>query len=63
VARSAALAVWAFVVGDDWRAAAGVVAALGATAAVAALGLSSWWICPAATLAILYRSVRRAPPG
>jgi hypothetical protein len=56
VARGA----WEFVVGDDWRSAVGVVAILGLTAAVAGLDLPAWWVCPIATLAILYRSVRRA---
>jgi hypothetical protein len=52
-------AVWEFVVGDDWRVAAGVVLALGATAVVAALGWPAWWLAPIATLAILRDSVRR----
>ena len=60
ILRRAALAVWDFIVGDDWRSAAGVVATLAATAAVAGLGLPAWWVCPVATLAVLYRSVRRA---
>ncbi len=58
--RAAARGAWQFVVGDDWRSAVGVVATLGLTAAVAGLDLPAWWVCPVATLAILYRSVRRA---
>jgi hypothetical protein len=50
---------WEFVVGDDWRVAAGVVLTLGATAALAALGWPAWWLAPIATLAILRDSVRR----
>ena len=61
--RSAARGAWEFVVGDDWRAALGVVAALGASALVAAVGLPAWWIAPVATLAILRRSVRRVAAG
>ena len=58
--RAASRGAWEFVVGDDWRSAVGVVATLGLTAAVAGLDLAAWWVCPVATLAILYRSVRRA---
>jgi hypothetical protein len=53
--------VWDFVVGDDWRIAAGVVLALAVTALIAAPG---WWILPLATAALLAFSVWRAaaPP-
>lgn len=61
--RGAALGIWEFVVGDDWRVALGIVAMLGATAVVAALGLPAWWLSPVATIAILYLSVRRAGTG
>jgi len=61
--RGAALGVWDFVVGDDWRTAAGVVAVLGATAVVAAAGLPAWWLSPLGALATLYRSVRRGSLG
>ena len=61
--RGAALGVWDFVVGDDWRTAAGVVAALGATAVVAAAGLPAWWLSPLGALATLYLSVRRGSAG
>ncbi len=59
--RAAALGVWGFVVGDDWRAAVGVVVALAATALAAGAGLAAWWICPLLSLSLLYWSVRRAP--
>jgi hypothetical protein len=55
-----ALAVWDFVVGDDWRVAAGVVVALGLTAAVAGAGAGGWWIMPPAVIALLAASLRRA---
>jgi hypothetical protein len=50
---------WDFVVGDDWRVAAGVVAALGASAALAASDLPAWWLLPVAVAAVLYASLRR----
>jgi hypothetical protein len=62
MARKAALAVWDFVVGDDWRTAAGVVLILAATALVVAAGLPAWWLAPIAVLALLHRSLRRAIP-
>jgi hypothetical protein len=52
-----------FVVGDDWRCALAVVAALAVTAVVSAVGMSSWWILPAAVVVVfpmtLWRAVRR----
>jgi hypothetical protein len=60
--RRFALGGWAFVVGEDWRIAAGVVLALGATAVVAALGIPAWWVAPLGVLAILGLAVRGAPP-
>jgi hypothetical protein len=44
---------WDFIVGDDWRVAAGVVAAFGATAAVARAGVPAWWLLPVAVLIVL----------
>jgi hypothetical protein len=58
--RRMALAVWDFVVGDDWRTAVGVVIALGVTALVAAAGASAWWVMPPAVIALLALSLRRA---
>ena len=51
---------WSFVVGDDWRAAAGIAVAIGATAAIAADGIAAWWLLPLATVLVLYVSLRRA---
>ncbi len=62
-ARGVLLGVWEFVVGDDWRAAIGVVLALGLTAIVAAADIAAWWIMPPAVLAILALSLRRAARG
>ena len=58
-ARSALLAVWEFVAGDDWRTAVGVVLALGLTAMVAAAGIAAWWVTPLAVVALLALSLRR----
>jgi hypothetical protein len=58
----AALAVWDFVVGDDWRVAVGVAAAIAITALVAASPAASWWVLPTAVIALLVYSLRRAGP-
>ena len=50
---------WDFVVGDDLRAAAGVVIAIGATAALVAAGVDAWWLMPVAVALVLYVSLRR----
>lgn len=52
--------LWEFVIGDDWRIAAGVVVALGVTAAVTDTTIAAWWILPAAVLLLLGASVWRA---
>jgi hypothetical protein len=57
--RSFAAFWWDFIVGDDWRVAAGVVVALAATAAFAAAGMSAWWCTPLVVLVVLALSVRR----
>jgi hypothetical protein len=54
---------WDFVVGDDWRAAAGVVIAIGATAAIVAAGVNAWWLTPIGVAAVLFLSLRRAAAG
>ena len=51
---------WNFVVGDDWRAAVGVVLAIGATAALAEAGVAVWWMMPLAVALVLYVTLRRA---
>jgi hypothetical protein len=50
---------WDFVVGDDWRIAVGVVASLGASAALVATGVPAWWLLPLAVALLLYVSLRR----
>ena len=54
---------WDFIVGDDWRIAAGIVVALAATAAVATTTLPAWWIVPAFVVATLTLSLSRAVRG
>ena len=52
--------IWDFVIGDDWRIALGVVAALGATALVTDTSVSAWWILPVGVVGVLGLSVWRA---
>ena len=55
------LAFWYdFVIGDDWRVAAGVVLALAITFAVSRTSLSSWWVTPLIVAVLLVASVFRA---
>ena len=50
-----------FVVGDDWRVAVVVVAALALTAVlVHAAGVNAWWLLPVCVFAALGWSLRRA---
>ena len=51
---------WDFVIGDDWLVALLVVAAIGATAALAAANVTAWWLLPVAVPAVLWLSLRRA---
>jgi hypothetical protein len=49
-----------FIVGDDWRVAAGVAAGLAATALVADRGASAWWFLPVVVVLVLAGALRRA---
>lgn len=49
-----------FVIGDDWRVAAGVVLALGITAAVATSSVPAWWVLPVAVFFLLAGTVASA---
>jgi hypothetical protein len=51
---------WEFVIGDDWLVAALVAVGIGATAALAAAGVTAWWLLPLAVLLVLWLSLRRA---
>jgi CBS-domain-containing membrane protein len=46
---------WDFVVGDDWRVAAGVAAGLALTAA-----FQVWWLLPPVVAVVLFASLARA---
>jgi hypothetical protein len=48
---------WDFVVGDDWRIAAGVALALGATAVASNGSAGVWWILPLAAAMVLALSL------
>lgn len=54
---------WDFIVGDDWRIAAGIVVGLAATAALAATTVPAWWIIPLLAVATLGLSLRSAVRG
>jgi hypothetical protein len=58
--KAAASFAWEFVVGDDWRIAAGVVIGLAVTALVAGAGATAWWILPLVAAGLLASSVWRA---
>ncbi len=60
LARAALMAVWDFVVGDDWRTAVGVVLMLALTAVIAAADVPAWWVTPLAVVVLLGLSIRRA---
>ncbi len=57
-----------FIVGDDWRVAVAVVAALAITDGIATAGIPAWWVLPATVAVLLplslWRAVRahRGPP-
>jgi hypothetical protein len=60
VLRSFALFWWDFIVGDDWRVAAGIACALALTGVLTHYGLSAWWLLPLAVAVLLGRSLQRA---
>jgi hypothetical protein len=51
---------WNFIVGDDWRVAAGVAVALALTYVLTDNGVNAWWLLPAGVALILTESLRRA---
>jgi hypothetical protein len=57
--KRALLAIWDFIVGDDWVTAAGVVVAGAATAALESAGIAAWWLIPLAVAFLLTRSLVR----
>jgi hypothetical protein len=62
--KSIGLFWYDFVIGDDWRAAAVVVAALALAALlVHVAAVNAWWLVPVCVLAVLGWSLRRASSG
>jgi len=51
---------WDFIVGDDWRVAASIIAGLALTAVVAGSDAAAWWVMPVAVVLALFASLRRA---
>jgi hypothetical protein len=51
---------WNFIVGDDWRVAAGVAVALGLTSLLTHSGVNAWWLLPVAVAGLLAGSILRA---
>jgi len=51
---------YGFIIGDDWTAAAAVLAGLVITALMKAGGLPAWWLMPLLVAAMLGVSLRRA---
>jgi hypothetical protein len=51
---------WDFVVGDDWRVAAGIAVALALTKLLTSEGVNAWWLMPVAVAIVLAASLRRA---
>ena len=49
-----------FIVGDDWRVAAGVTAALAGTYGLSRAGVPAWWLVPLLTASVLSISAWRA---
>ena len=54
---------WDFIVGDDWRVAAGLAVAFAVTWLLAHYGISSWWVLPPAVAILLAESVWREAGG
>jgi len=61
--RAAAAFAYDFVIGDDWRPAAGVAAALAITYGLSRAGIAAWWLVPAALVVLLPASLWRASRG
>ena len=56
-----------FIVGDDWRVAVGVIAALAVTYGLSTTTIPAWWVLPAAVVLLLplslWQAARRARTG
>ena len=51
---------WDFIVGDDWRVAAGIAVALGLTVLLVDHGVNAWWLIPGAVGVVLAGSLARS---
>jgi hypothetical protein len=51
---------WDFIVGDDWRVAAGLAVTLALTWFLAHHDVNAWWLLPPAVALLLADSLRRA---
>lgn len=51
---------WNFIVGDDWRVAAGIAVALGLTVLLVDHDVNAWWLIPAAVGVVLAGSLARS---
>jgi hypothetical protein len=51
---------WDFIVGDDWRVAAGLAVALALTSLFTQNGITAWWLLPLAVALLLAESCWRA---
>jgi hypothetical protein len=58
--RAFGLFWWDFIVGDDWRVAAGIALALGLTALLTHNDVNAWWLLPPAVGALLAGSAWNA---
>jgi hypothetical protein len=58
--KSFGLFWWDFIVGDDWRMAAGVIVLLGVSAFIAHHGIAAWWLPPVGVVGLLAYSLARA---
>lgn len=65
IARLRAIAAfwYDFVIGDDWRVAVGVVAALALTYGLSRSSVPSWWVLPVVVIAAMLFSLRRSLSG
>ncbi len=51
---------YAFIVGDNWTVAAGVIGAVAVTSLLVHRGVAAWWLMPIAVGGLLFTSLRRA---
>ena len=61
--RAFAMFWWDFIVGDDWRVAAGLAIALGLTALLTHAGVNAWWLLPVSVPVLLWSALRRETGG